>query len=184
MTAWPESTWTAPRPDCPHPEWWHSSDDHSTEHEVTDLVAGLIRALQPELVVETGTCWGQTAEQIGHALLANGHGHLVTLEPDPEKAAASRSRCAGLPVTVLEQESLTWTPTGPVGFAWFDSLFELRAAEFRHYLPWLRAGTVVAFHDTGPQHPLRPDLNRLEQQGLLKLLYLPTPRGVGLAQVQ
>lgn len=180
----PESTWTAPRPDCPNPQWWHAADDDSTEIEVSILVAGLVRALQPDLVVETGTCWAQTALLIGRALRDNGHGYLATLETDPIRAGYSRAIVNGLPVDVLQQPSLTYQPPEPIGFAWFDSLFELRAAEYLHYRPHLIPGTIVGFHDTGPHHPLRPDLDALEEQGLLKLLYLPTPRGVALAEVR
>jgi hypothetical protein len=178
-----EDRWTAPRPDCPHPERWHSTDSDSTEVEVSELVGALVAALQPDLVLETGTAWGQTAEHIGFALLRNGEGRLVTLEPDPERAAYSRNRCYGMPVEVLEARSLDYTPPGPVGFAWFDSLFDLRAREFLHYKPWLQPGTLVGFHDTGPHHPLRPDLDQLVTAGHLRLVYLPTPRGLALAEV-
>lgn len=177
-----EARFTAPRPDCPHPEWWHSDDEDSTEREVTELVAAFVCALQPELVVETGSAWGQTAEAIGRALDDNGHGRLVTLEPDPDRARATAVRCEGLPVDVVVRASLDWMPNGPVGFAWFDSLIELRADEFRRYLPWLR-GSIVGFHDAGPHHHLRPDLDRLAAEGLMRPIYLPTPRGACFAEV-
>jgi predicted O-methyltransferase YrrM len=179
----PESTWTAPRPDCPYPERWNATDEDSTEVEVSEFVGALVRALQPDLVLETGTAWGQTALHIGHALVQNGQGKLITLEVDPERVSASRRRTALLPVEVREEPSLDYTPARWIDFAWFDSLFELRAPEFLHYSPWLRPGTIVGFHDTGPHHPLRPQLDDLADQGRLRLIYLPTPRGVGLAQV-
>jgi hypothetical protein len=43
--------------------------------------------------------------------------------------------------------------------------------------------TVVGFHDTGPQHPVRELLHPLEDEGLLAPIYLPTPRGVCFARV-
>lgn len=184
MTAASEARFTPPRPDCPRPEWWHSTDDDSTEVEVTALVAAFVVALQPELVVETGTAWGQTAEAIGRALAANGHGRLVTLEPDAGRADHSRQRCAGLPVDVLEQSSLDYAPDSPVDFAWFDSLTDLRHREFMRYLPHLSARAVVGFHDTGPQHPVRRHLERLVANELLpEPLWLPTPRGVCFVRV-
>lgn len=177
-----EDRFTAARPDCPHPDRWHSSDDDSTEIEVSELVAAFIRALQPDFVVETGTAWGQTAELIGQALKANGQGRLVTLEPDPERAEFSRQRCVGLPVLVLEKSSLDYTPAGPVDFAWFDSLFHLRPQELARFRPWFTPRTVVGFHDTGPQHPVRHSLEQLVADGLLEPpLFLPTPRGVAFA---
>ena len=112
-----EDRFTPARPDCPYPQRWHSADSDSTELEVSHLVAAFVRALQPNLVVETGTAWGQTAELIGQALKANGQGRLITLEPDPARAEHSRNRCAGLPVEVLQQSSLDWAPDGPIDFA-------------------------------------------------------------------
>lgn len=179
----PESRFTTARADCPHPEHWHSDDADSTEHEVTELVATFVRALQPELVLETGTAWGQTAHAVGRALQANGHGRLITLEVDAQRVQHARQRCAGLPVEVRLQPSLEFVPPAPVGFAWFDSLFELRAAEFRRYRPFLLPQALVGFHDTGPQHPLRPDIEALRQEGL-EVLFLPTPRGVAFGQVR
>jgi Methyltransferase domain len=178
-----ESRYTSPRVDCPHPEHWHSTDADSTEFEVSELVAGFVRALQPEVVVETGTAWGQTAQIIGRALERNGHGHLYTLEPDQARVEFSRDRCNGLPVTIVQQDSLTWEPPGPVGFAWFDSLIDLRAPEFRRYHQWFTPGAVVGFHDTGPQHRLRPHIDKLAADGLISVIYLPTPRGVAFAEV-
>jgi len=133
MNLLPESTWTKPRPGCPRPDWWHASDEDSTEIEVTELIAGFVRALQPELVVETGTAWGQTAQAIGRALHDNGHGQLYTLEPDEGRAEFSKGRCRGLPVTVVCERSLDWWPPGAVDFAWFDSLLHLRVQEFNHF---------------------------------------------------
>lgn len=178
-----ESRFTGPREECPHPEYWHSTDTDSTEEEVTELVAGFVRALQPEIVVETGTAFGQTAYAIGDALQANGHGHLWTVENDPERAAECADALAGLPVTVVNGSSMNFTPPNGIGFAWFDSLFHLRAAEFLRYLPHMRPAATVGFHDCGPQHPLRPDIEALAGDGLLRPIYLPTPRGVVFAEV-
>lgn len=181
VTTQPESTWTRPRPDCPYPERWTAADAHSTEIEVTELVAAFVRALQPDYVVETGTCWGQTAEAIGKALQANGHGKLVSLEVDPEKLAQSAIRCAGLPVQLLLQSSLDFTPQQTLGFAWFDSLMDLRIPEFQRYRPWLPSGAIVGFHDTGPH---KGDFGAaVATIPGLRVIQLPTPRGVTFAEM-
>ena len=49
-----EARFTSPSELCPHPERWTSRDIEATENEVLELVHGLIRALQPDLVLETG----------------------------------------------------------------------------------------------------------------------------------
>lgn len=180
-----ESRWTAPRPDCPNPEHWHSTDADSTEIEVSELVGAFVRALQPELVIETGAAWGQTSESIGRALLANGHGTLVTCDPDPDRVEATQARCFGLPVIVLAATSMEMIESlhSPVGFAWFDSLIELRGPEFRALRPYLAPGTIVAFHDTGPHFELRPIIEGLAQEQLLRIIHLSTPRGVIFGEV-
>lgn len=184
MTDLSEARFTKPRPECPYPERWTSDDSDSTEHQVTALVAAFVTALQPDLVIETGTAFGQTAEAVGRALRQNGRGRLVTLEPDPGRARISRERCRGLPVEVRQESSLDYTPDGPVDLAWFDSLFELRPLELRRYRRWMHPRTVVGFHDTGTHHPVLPLLRDLERDGLLlSPLFLPTPRGVCFARV-
>jgi predicted O-methyltransferase YrrM len=171
-----ESTWTKARPDCPHPEWWSSTDPQSTELEVSELVAAFVRALQPEYVLETGTCIGQTAEIIGRALEANGHGRLETLETDPERAAFSRQRCDGLPVSVLETPSLEFAPPSPIDFAWLDSRTELRVAEFERFKPHLSPWAVVGFHDTSPHQGVWG--RAVESLPGTRAIRLRTPRGV------
>lgn len=140
-----------------------------------------MRALQPDYVIETGTCWGQTAEAIGRALHANGHGRLDTLEVDPVKVGASAERCVGLPVTVLCCPSLEYTPPEQVGFAWFDSLMDLRIAEFERYWPQMAVGSFVGFHDTSPN--MGTLAAQVDGLTMVRAVHLPTPRGVTFAEV-
>ena len=176
-----EARFTVARDDCPHPEHWHSNDDESSELEVSLLVGAFVRALQPALVVETGTAFGQTAEQIGLALEQNGHGRLYTLEPDPERARQARDRVAGLPVDVVELQSLSFMPPALVDFAWIDSLLPLRVIELRWFRPFLPSGAIVGIHDAGPQHGIR---TTIEAETWLRPIYLRTPRGVIFAEVR
>ena len=178
-----ESEFTAPRPDCPHPEYWMSPGPSSTEVEISRLVAAFVRALKPELVVETGTGFGQTAELIGQALARNERGRLVSLETDPERVEASRQRCAGLPVEVLQMPSLEYLPDQGIDFMWIDSLEELRPAEISRFAAWATPRCVVGIHDTGPHKRLREMIAELVEGGLLTSpLSLPTPRGVSFCR--
>lgn len=176
--------WEAVSDRCPHPERWHSLDIMATEFEVSELVAGFVRALQPDYVIETGTASAQTTYLIGRALRKNGHGRLVSLDIDPACARAGQHMCRRLPVEVRRQSSMEFTPEEPIDFAWFDS-FELRALEFRRYLPHMHARTIVGFHDTAiPSFSaLREGLASLIDEGLVRMIELPTPRGVAFAQV-
>lgn len=181
MTVYLESKWTRPRADCPHPERWSSTDPQSTEIEVSELVAGFVRALQPDYVIETGTCIGQTAWIIGEALRTNGQGRLDTLETDPERAAAARRTCEGMPVTVHCVPSLEFTPAGPVGFAWLDSRVELRVPEFERFRPHMIPGSIVGFHDTSPH---QGEWGReVESLPGTRAIRLRTPRGVTFVEV-
>lgn len=170
---------TRPSPHCPQPHLWHAHDAMATEVEVLELVAAFVRALQPEVVVETGTHRGFGAEAIGRALVANGHGQLYTLEIDPDMHAEASARVAGLPVSCLLLPAQEFTPPAAVDFAWFDSDPDQRADEYRRFRGHMHARTVVGFHDTAPHHGIRPHLDGLD----LALLDLPTPRGVTFGRV-
>jgi hypothetical protein len=185
-THYPESRWTDPRPDCPHPEWWHSTDPESTELEVGELIAGLIRGLQPDYVVETGSCVGVTSYIIGAALQMNGHGKLDTCEVDPNAIAWAKGLTKELPVRVNEIKSMEFVPQQNIDFLFLDSLLELRVPEFHRFSKWLNPGAVVVFHDTGP-HKGNPETgvsfaSRVHAIEGLRYLQLNTPRGVTLAQ--
>jgi len=176
-----ESDYTQPSEYCPHPEYWHTADCETTEVEVVELVGALIRALQPELVVETGTYKGLMARAIGESLKKNGHGRLITFEVDPALCEVSRRLCRRLPVEVRHQSSLEWTPNGPVDFCWLDSGLDTRVQEFEQYYPYIR-GKIIGIHDTAPHHPVRKlVLDKISDR--ISPMWLPTPRGVMLAQV-
>lgn len=182
MTA-TEDRWTPPNDWQPHPEYWHSDDAQATEHEVTELVAAFVRALQPEIVVETGAYIGQTSEAIGRALARNGHGHLYSVEVDEALAGKAAQRCEGLPVTVVHGDSLSFTPPGEVGFAWLDSETGIRHLELQRLRRWLAPGAVVGIHDTGPQHRAAGLLWPLVRKGVFVPVTLRTPRGVTFGTV-
>lgn len=189
----PESRFTEARADCPHPERWHSPDSDSTEIEVSRLVAAFVEALRPDLVVETGTAFGQTARLIGEALQGT-DGHLATFEVDPFRIGYAQDQCQGLPVQVIPAKSIEGIEAlvaggvvGEVGFAWLDSLFELRVPELRAIRPLLRKGAIVGIHDCGePGHTKYNNFSRevaLEADRLkFSRLSLPTPRGVTFLQ--
>lgn len=178
----PEDRFTKPRDDCPQPDRWTSTDGQSTEIEVIELVAGFVRALQPDFVLETGTAYGACAAAIGRALVKNGQGRLVTLEVDPERVRLARVATRRLPVEVLQIASLDYLPADWIDFAWFDSLVSLRALEFRRFLPYMHSGTIVGFHDSGSHYGLHHRIDALVGEGLLRTIDLPTPRGVTFGQ--
>lgn len=180
----PKAAW------CPNPEWWHSDDDDSDgcEYEVRSILHGLIRGLQPRVVVETGTAAGATARVIDHALFMNGHGHLWTIENDPVKAARATEVFADtMRVTVVAGDSLAWTPPAvPVDFAWIDSgPADVRMQEIANWADLFSKGAVIAVHDTAPvgaRLPMYDGMRELFAHLEWPVLDLHTPRGVMIAQ--
>lgn len=190
-----ESRFTPPRPDCPHPERWHSPDSDSTEIEVSRLVAAFVEALRPDLVIETGSAFGQTAHLIGQVLATAGVGNLITFEIDTARAVATAQRVAGLPVQVAVEPSIDGIENlvrlkhhnGSVGFAWLDSLFELRVPELEAIRPLLTPGAIVGVHDCGePGHTkynlFAGEVAAAAQEMGFSRISLPTPRGVTFLQ--
>jgi predicted O-methyltransferase YrrM len=174
---------------CPHPEWWHSVDQEASEVEVSELVGAFVRALQPQYVVETGSCYGQTTERIVRALQVNGHGHLFTLEVDPGRVEMTRERVGVSPEwTILCQSSMDWNPLValPIGLVFSDSYGPVRIPEVQRMIPFMSAGATVIFHDTAPEpaFPFRQMLQEeLVEPGIFALVDLPTPRGVSIGQL-
>jgi hypothetical protein len=80
---------------------------------------------------------------------------------------------------------LEWEPADGIGFAWLDSLLDLRVPEFRHLYPHFAPHAFVGFHDTADHHggALWKQILELEQEGLLLPIRLPTPRGVVFGEV-
>jgi len=184
-----EDRWTPPSSWCPNPQWWHSdaADPDGAEQEVTGLVTALVRACQPEVVVETGTAAGQTAYAIGWALKDNGHGRLYTIEIDREAASAAEARLNGLPVIVACKDSLDWWPQYPIDFAWIDSgTAQTRVREIDRWASMFSPGALIGVHDTAPnqgREVLRSLASGLFGSFGWPVLSLRTPRGVMIAQV-
>jgi predicted O-methyltransferase YrrM len=176
-----EATWTPASELCPHPEWWTSRDIDATETEVLALVFGLVRGLQPEICIETGTYLGDGTRAIASALEANGHGVVHTFETDPANVDAARAGLLDLEHRIVFHDHAVedWEPEGSIDFAFFDSSFGARVLEYTNLRRFMTPRTVVSFHDTAPHHPLRPMLDGLD----VVLIDLPTPRGISLGQI-
>lgn len=191
----PEDRFTAPTDLCPFPERWTSTDGDSAEREVAEMLYGLVRGLQPDSCLETGTAFGETAYKICEALHDNGRGKLYTIECVAERVEHSQRQlgwAVGKWAEVIHADSLAWTPPDGVvfDFCWFDSWYPNRVPEFFRYRPFMRKGTIVCFHDTAPGHgkgfapgsdirsTITEDLRRE-----LRLVHLPTPRGLTIGEV-
>jgi prolipoprotein diacylglyceryl transferase len=176
-----------PTPECPHPERWHMYDSMSAEVEVLDFLKTLVTTIKPELVVETGTFSGLSTLHIAEGLQANGFGRVITCECDPKVFASAQKRfaLAGLAewIEARNESSLEMKVDGRIDLLFCDSDAPLREQEVRRFLPQINPHGLIVVHDASSAlKTVREAALKLESEGLLSVLLLPTPRGLVLAQ--
>jgi prolipoprotein diacylglyceryl transferase len=176
-----------PTPECPHPERWHMYDSMSAEVEVLDFLKAIVNTIKPELVVETGTFSGLSTLRIAEGLQQNNLGRVITCEWDKKVYDAARKRFAesglGKWIDARNESSLKMKVDGQIDMLFCDSDPELREQEVRHFLPQMNPYGVILIHDASSHiKSVREGALRLEAEGLLSVLLLPTPRGLVIAQ--
>jgi prolipoprotein diacylglyceryl transferase len=176
-----------PTPECPHPERWHMYDSMTAEVEVLDFLKVLVTTVKPELVVETGTFSGLSTLRIAEGLQANGFGRVITCEHDPKVLAAAQQRfdSSGLRqwIDARSESSLEMKIEGQIDMLFCDSDPPLREQEVRKFLPQMNPHGLILMHDASSSMKMvREGALRLEAEGLISVLLLPTPRGLVVAQ--
>jgi prolipoprotein diacylglyceryl transferase len=174
-------------PECPHPERWHMYDSMSAEVEVLDFLKSIVNTIKPELVVETGTFSGLSTLRIAEGLKQNGVGRVITCEWDKKVYDAAKKRFveSGLAgwIDARNESSLEMKVDGRIDMLFCDSDVPLREQEVRRFLPQLNPNGLILIHDaSSAMKTVREGALRLEAEGLLSVLLLPTPRGLVLAQ--
>jgi len=72
---------------------------------------------------------------------------------------------------------------GQIDVLFCDSVPELREPEVRHFLPNINPNGLILMHDASSHlKTVREAALRMEQQGLISVVLLPTPRGLVIAQ--
>lgn len=181
----PESK--SPTPECPHPERWRMYDAMTAEVEVLEFLKTLVTTLKPNLVVETGTFKGVSTLWIAEGLKENGFGRVITCEFDPKIHAAAKKRFEDsglLPwIECHLGSSLELEVKEPIDILFSDSDLAVREKEVRRFLPQVNPNGVILMHDASSYlKTVREAALRLEAEGLLSVVLLPTPRGLVLAQ--
>jgi prolipoprotein diacylglyceryl transferase len=176
-----------PTPECPHPERWHMYDSMTAEVEVLDFLKAIVNTIKPELVVETGTFSGLSTLRIAEGLQQNGVGRVITCEWDKKVFDAAKKRFAesGLAkwIDARNESSLEMKVDGQIDLLFCDSDPELREKEVRRFLPQMNPYGLILIHDASSRmKSVREGALRLEAEGLLSVLLLPTPRGLVVAQ--
>lgn len=138
-------------------ELFEAHNTGSTEFEVLHWLHSTIRLLKPERVLETGACDGLGTIALASACRLNGRGVVHSVEIDPLRCEqlAKKVVAEGLErfVQVHCRDSLEFLKETELVFdiGFYDSLCELRAAEFRTCLERGLIRRVAVFHDTSPK---------------------------------
>lgn len=174
-------------PECPHPERWHMYDSMTAEVEVLEFLRTLITTVKPTLVVETGAFLGVSTLWIAEGMRSNGFGKIVSCEYDPKVFAAAREKIDASPlapyIELRRESSLEMKIEGMIDIFFADSDPGIREAEVRRFLPQVRPTGLVLMHDASSHmKTVREAAIRLEDDGLLSCVFLPTPRGLVMAQ--
>ena len=182
-----QAEYMPPTPECPHPERWKMVDTQTSELEVTDFLKSLVIALKPRLIVETGTFLGYSTLKMAEALQENGFGKIVTIEYDPQIFAKARERidASGLGKWIenRNESSLDTRIEGTIDLFFSDSHLPIREQEIRRFLPQIDPRGLILMHDASSQFKVvREAALRLEREGLISTVLVPTPRGLVIAQ--
>jgi predicted O-methyltransferase YrrM len=176
-----------PTAECPHPERWHMYDSMTAEVEVLEFLRTLVTTVKPSLVVETGSFLGVSTLWIAEGLRANGFGKIISCEYDPVVFAKAKEKIEASPlapfIELRNESSLEMKIDGTIDIFFSDSDMPIREAEIKRYLPQIRPTGVILTHDASSHLKIvREAAFRLEAEGLISAVFLPTPRGLVIAQ--
>lgn len=174
-------------PECPHPERWSMYDSMTAEVEVLEFLRTLITTTKPNLVVETGTFMGVSTLWIAEAMRLNGFGKIISCEYDPKvfetaKRKIDASEFRDL-IDLRNESSLEMKVDGTIDLFFSDSDMPIREQEVRRYLPQISPFGIILMHDASSHlKQVRDAALKLEREGLISVVLLPTPRGLVVAQ--
>src|SRR5208337_992128 len=176
-----------PTPECPHPERWTMYDSMTAEVEVLEFLRTLVTTVKPNLVVETGTFLGVSTLWIAEALRMNGFGRIVSCEYDPVVFAAAKEKIDASEfrdlIDLRNESSLEMKVEGTIDLFFSDSDMPIREQEVRRYLPQISPFGLILMHDASSHlKQVRDAALKLEREGLISVVLLPTPRGLVVAQ--
>jgi predicted O-methyltransferase YrrM len=174
-------------PECPHPERWSMFDSMTAEAEVLEFLRTAVTTIKPELVVETGTFSGISTLWIAEGLKANGRGRVITCEFDPQVYENAKARIASSGLTdwieLRNESSLEMKVEGMIDLLYSDSDMPIREQEIRRFLPQINPYGLILMHDASSHLKIvREAALKLEREGLISVVLLPTPRGLVVAQ--
>jgi len=161
-------------------------DDSCTLEEKL-IIYSIIRAIKPEVCVETGTHKGKTALYIAQALYDNKKGHLWTAETNKDFAQETINNFNKYPelkkfITFQQTkgENLKIRINGIsalIDFAFIDSYHEKEVVlrEIKALFPQLSRHAIVIFHDCELVTRVAGVNDAIEEAGL-KTVWIPSSR--------
>lgn len=176
-----------PTPECPHPERWSMYDSMTAEFEVLEFLKTLVTTAKPELIVETGSFMGVSTLWLAQGLKENGFGKIISCEFDPVVFAKAKDKVEHSSVKdwidLRNESSLEMKVDGRIDLLFSDSDMPIREQEVRRYLPQVNPYGLILMHDASSHlQQVRDAALKLEREGLISVVLLPTPRGLVLAQ--
>ena len=174
-------------PECPHPERWSMYDSMTAEAEVLEFLRSLITTVKPKLVVETGAFLGVSTLWIADGLKQNGFGKIISCELDPVVFAKAQEKIAssGLSewIELRNESSLEMKVDGTIDLLFSDSDMPIREPEVKRFLLQMNPQGLILMHDASSHlKVVREAALKMEAEGLLSVILLPTPRGLVMAQ--
>jgi predicted O-methyltransferase YrrM len=180
-------------PECPEPERWSMIDSMTAEVEVLEFIATLVTTIKPRLVVETGSFLGVSTEWIAKGLERNGPlpdgstAKVISCEFDSVVYQKAKERIDRSPmkqwIDLRNESSLEMQVDGTIDFLFSDSDMPIREAEVKRFLPQMNPNGVILMHDASSHlQVVREAALKMEAEGLISVVLLPTPRGLVIAQ--
>jgi predicted O-methyltransferase YrrM len=162
-------------------------DSMTAEVEVLEFIATLVTTIKPRLVVETGSFLGVSTEWIARGLERNGFGRVISCEFDPVVFAKAKERVEASPlgrfIELRNESSLEMKIDGTIDLFFSDSDMPVREAEVKRFLPQINPNGVILMHDASSHlKVVRDAALKMEAEGLISIVLLPTPRGLVIAQ--
>jgi predicted O-methyltransferase YrrM len=174
-------------PECPEPGRWSMYDSMTAEVEVLEFLKCIVTTAKPKLIVETGTFMGISTLWLAEGVKQNGFGRIVTCEFDPAVFAIAKRRIesSGLQqwIEMRNESSLNTNIDGTIDLLFSDSDMPVREQEVRRFLPQMNPHGLILMHDASSHlKVVRESALKLEREGLISVVLLPTPRGLVVAQ--
>ena len=173
--------------ECPHPGRWSAFDSANLEIEVLDFLRTIVMTIKPELIVQTGARNAVSTIWLAEGLKVNGFGSVVSCEPDKPSWQEAGTRIAASAVAewiqLFNQSGVELEVKGEIDLLFLNSDPSLREAEMRRFLPQVNPHGLILMTDASSDLKIVREIAlKLEKQGLISSVFLPTPSGLVVAQ--